>query len=199
MPKRIRIRKSRKIICEYGHQRDYRAAECKECRKIARAAATDKTCKECNINKTIDNFPSHNRENGIMSIDSVCKDCVKIRRKNNQANKTPEQRKHDIEKNKKWMKNNPEKAKIMKLRERCTRNGQKHRADEIIELILTQTHCAICGIERKAEGSLHIDHDHATGEFRGLICQGCNQGLGNFRDNEENLQAAIKYLNKSRK
>lgn len=38
------------------------------------------------------------------------------------------------------------------------------------------------------------DHDHESDQFRGWICHKCNLGLGNFADNKERLQAAVKYL-----
>ena len=50
--------------------------------------------------------------------------------------------------------------------------------------------CAVCR-ERPAE---HVDHDHLTGQVRGMLCFCCNQGLGNFRDRADVLQAAIGYL-----
>lgn len=39
-----------------------------------------------------------------------------------------------------------------------------------------------------------VDHDHKTGEVRGLLCSGCNKALGLFKDNTEFLEGAIKWL-----
>jgi hypothetical protein len=52
--------------------------------------------------------------------------------------------------------------------------------------------CALC--ERLAQGFLVVDHDHATGAVRGLLCQGCNVGLGAFGDSLAGLSRAIRYL-----
>lgn len=37
-------------------------------------------------------------------------------------------------------------------------------------------HCAICPNEPKTR-RLHVDHDHRTGEVRGLLCYRCNRAL----------------------
>lgn len=52
--------------------------------------------------------------------------------------------------------------------------------------------CEIC--QETPQAHLSIDHNHATGKVRGLLCRRCNNGLGGFRDNIQRLEAAIQYL-----
>jgi len=60
--------------------------------------------------------------------------------------------------------------------------------------------CAICGTTDPGNGkSFHVDHCHVHGNIRGLLCQGCNTGLGQFRDNATTLRQAADYLDKSAK
>lgn len=56
--------------------------------------------------------------------------------------------------------------------------------------------CAICMDDAPGGGRRMwcVDHDHATGEVRGLLCVRCNAGLGHFRDNPRLLAYAIEYL-----
>jgi len=50
--------------------------------------------------------------------------------------------------------------------------------------------CIICG----DEGPLVVDHDHVTGQVRGMLCNHCNRGLGHFRDSPMLLEFAAQYL-----
>jgi hypothetical protein len=55
--------------------------------------------------------------------------------------------------------------------------------------------CAICGTsESDSPKRFAVDHNHETGEVRGVLCSSCNLGLGNFGDKPENLASAVKYL-----
>ncbi len=71
--------------------------------------------------------------------------------------------------------------------------------DEYSEMLARQDgKCAVCGkkfdLEHKYARSIHIDHSHKTGKFRGLLCSDCNLGLGRFKDDPKLLATAIAYL-----
>ena len=54
--------------------------------------------------------------------------------------------------------------------------------------------CAICRLPDELGRELHVDHDHATGKVRALLCNNCNAGLGYFRENSEIMVRALTYL-----
>lgn len=63
--------------------------------------------------------------------------------------------------------------------------------DEVAGIVDRQASlCLICLRARP----LHVDHDHVTGEVRGLICFPCNGALGQFRDVPAVIRGAVDYL-----
>lgn len=56
--------------------------------------------------------------------------------------------------------------------------------------------CAIC-LTPEVGRALAVDHDHRTGNVRGLLCFKCNRGLGQLGDSVEALERALLYLRKS--
>jgi hypothetical protein len=57
-------------------------------------------------------------------------------------------------------------------------------------LIETTKECTICG----SNSDLVVDHDHKTNKIRGMLCNRCNQGLGQFKDDPMLLEMARIYL-----
>lgn len=53
--------------------------------------------------------------------------------------------------------------------------------------------CAACGAE-PSRRALSTDHDHETGEVRGILCDGCNLALGHVGDDPDRLRALATYL-----
>lgn len=73
----------------------------------------------------------------------------------------------------------------------CRGKFRNDISDEALKQIKAEvTECVICG----DSGPLVVDHDHATGKVRGLLCNHCNRGLGHFRDSPMLLEFAAQYL-----
>jgi hypothetical protein len=59
--------------------------------------------------------------------------------------------------------------------------------------------CAICTEPLGPGHKTHVDHDHKSGSIRGLLCRGCNLGLGHARDDIQVLRRAVAYLDRGGK
>lgn len=91
-----------------------------------------------------------------------------------------------------WRKNNPQKWLAIRL---------KHRygitPDQMLATMKKQNHsCAICGTANfnNRGRCLDVDHCHATGRVRGMLCSNCNAAIGLMKDNPSVLRAAATYL-----
>ena len=133
-----------------------------------------KACRRCREQKPLSMFGA--LESSTDGLRGVCKSC-----RNEQTKRRYEE--------------NPELS-----RWRIVRHRYGIEKSDYLELLETQNGvCAICGSEgtvRKGKGErypLHIDHDHETGEIRGLLCYRCNNGIGLLSEPDA-LRAAADYL-----
>ena len=99
----------------------------------------------------------------------------------------------------KYKSSSPETKEFYKLlgRERDLINKYGITLEKYSEMLRKQDYkCLICSSSSTdLDGrALAVDHCHTTGEVRGLLCHRCNLGIGNFKDDAQLLENAIKYL-----
>jgi hypothetical protein len=85
---------------------------------------------------------------------------------------------------------NPEKHRDARLRYQFGITLTEYRVKESRQ----QGKCAICREKCPTGRALAVDHDHGTGQVRGLLCANCNRGVGLFQDNPTRLITAAQYL-----
>ena len=91
-----------------------------------------------------------------------------------------------------WRQANPDKKLDSVLRSRYGITLAQYRA-----MVEEQKGvCAICNsfTPTKSHSRLCVDHDHSTGRIRGLLCNACNRGLGDFANSILRLRRATAYL-----
>ena len=76
-----------------------------------------------------------------------------------------------------------------------TRNKYGITLKQKCDMLASQNNkCALCGNIFSSNTLICIDHDHATGKLRALLCSACNTGLGCFKDSNILFHKAINYL-----
>jgi len=88
-------------------------------------------------------------------------------------------------------------VQYVKQRKLCRMYGIS--LEDLNQMFVSQSgRCKLCNVEMHLGGKKRnracIDHDHATGIVRGLLCFFCNAGLGMFEENVETMERAILYV-----
>ena len=169
-----------------------------------------KKCYACQLEKDLSNFYIRT-DNGKKSYRGMCKDCELIKsvlwKKNNKekSNKTAAQWRTDNsgkvkESHKKWRQNNPNRSKELNKKSRL-KNVFGISIEEENRMLLSQNNCcAICNVNifdymNEFQKGFCVDHNHETGQIRGLLCSLCNSVIGFSKESIEILDNTKQYLN----
>ena len=134
-----------------------------------------KVCTGCGEAKPRDQY--NNRKRGKDGLNSRCRPCV------NAASTA-------------WYRANTERAR-RNHREWTLRSLYGIGEAEFQVLLEAQDgKCALCSLafSQVATRNLCVDHDHVTGEVRGLLCRVCNRSIAQLGDNADGLRRALAYV-----
>ncbi len=154
---------------------------------------TEKQCRRCKVTKPSGQFSPDNRNRD--GLQAYCKPCVleyqrKRRAHPSEADLAMKKKHSDLyyERHKPAI-NAKEQNRKLKSRYGIT-------MEDYERMVLEQEgKCGICETsEPGGRGKrFHVDHDHETGEVRGLLCWICNKHLG-IIENKQFMEAAMKWL-----
>ncbi len=84
----------------------------------------------------------------------------------------------------------------LQRREQNIRRKYGLSSDQYQSLLIEQdSKCTICGTKQEDfKRKLSVDHDHITGQIRGLLCFKCNSAIGLLNDDPELIKKAYKYI-----
>src|SRR5271166_6351655 len=171
-------------------------SRCNECKKeqgkqsaALRAAGiglkliSEKTCNKCNQTKGCINFF---KDIGIADgYATICKEC----KMEGTYKWREENREQYNAKMREYRKNNPH-----KFRESHLRRSYSLTTEQFVAMLNEQGNsCRICKKVFAQQKDTRVDHNHITGEVRGILCAGCNRAIA-IMDNVELYAAARQYL-----
>ena len=127
-----------------------------------------KVCTRCKVEKSLDSF--NKRKDSKDGLQYFCKECKEVLNKETYC---------------------PDKAANLSLKSKFGMTLEDY--DTMLEQ--QEGCCKVCGTDEPGgQGRFHVDHNHTTGKVRGLLCSGCNKGLGHLQDSPDVLLKALAYL-----
>jgi 5-methylcytosine-specific restriction endonuclease McrA len=147
-----------------------------------------KFCTKCNIEfpNTSEHFALDNRSK--TGLASWCRTCFNKKTRDWQK-RNDKRHKNNVSE---WRKANPYSVRKSSLKRV---NFTPELYDEMLEA--QGNVCALCGTDKAGgSGTFHADHDHNTGNPRGLLCMSCNHTIGNIENKPADwMDKARKYIN----
>lgn len=142
-----------------------------------------KTCSRCRVTKARSEFYPDHRPG--RDRQAHCKECNRDKQRIHREKHGPRVRNNE---------------KTIYARRRWGNHLQRKYSitvDEYESMLQSQDgKCAICGAGEPGGRAkrFHVDHDHATGDIRGILCVRCNYMIGYSKDSPEILRKGADYL-----
>lgn len=147
-------------------------------------------CSICNEVLKLDSFYRYSKS--TTGRKGQCIECYT--RVGGEYRRDPRVRKLISERRSKFKRENPEEA-YRRQRKYAFKKKYGITLDDYDAMLGQQEgRCAICFTLPMPDSPLYVDHCHDTGQVRGLLCQGCNSGIGQLGDDQNRLRSAIRYL-----
>lgn len=157
-----------------------------------------KTCYKCKISKNESEFyKDKSRKDGLRY---GCKECGRKYEQSPKGRAAAKRGSEKYEQKPKRKAGKKRNAKEHELTSKCKEYRRKYYLkhtygitladyDEMLEQ--QRGGCAICGGVSSDGSRLAVDHDHETGEVRGLLCMNCNLKLGWYDKNKQNVDVYL--------
>lgn len=147
-----------------------------------------KRCCHCREEKSLDSFgQDKSRSDGL---NAECKVCMKARHAVYYQKNKDKVTRRDL-------------AYYQSHKRECKRSARKSSLrrrfgiteGDYIRIFTRQLgRCAICGQPEPKGQWLSVDHNHVTGQVRGLLCDACNTAMGLLKEDSQRLISMLRYL-----
>ena len=146
-----------------------------------------KACTKCRVSKPLTSF--HTRKEAPDGHRNECRDCQRAYKQAHAIEHSDELRAKRRAYHKANQQHISAKVRLWRLVNVYGISEQEYARMRAAQNNL----CALCKSPEKSK-RLCVDHDHETGEVRGLLCIQCNSALGKLGDNIAGLDNAKQYL-----
>jgi hypothetical protein len=143
-----------------------------------------KTCTKCSVKKPLSLF--NKQKAGRLGRAAWCTDCARADSRRHYSTCRAER----LAKTKAARLADPERHRAQRRKQKLQRNYGLTPAQHDEMVAAQDGRCAICRLDRP----LKVDHCHASGKVRALLCGPCNTSLGAFRDDPDLIERAAAYI-----
>lgn len=151
-----------------------------------------KLCPDCAQTLPLDEFfAAPKRRDGRATY---CKPCHSIRNRRWGRENQERLKESRTEANRRFKERHPDYRPPSSRYSRANRLWREYRLTEEDWDAMYEAQDGRCGSCGQAPQNLVVDHDHATGQIRSLLCHNCNTAEGMLKSDPRRIQALLDYV-----